>query len=362
MTETGINKEDLRAAVQTGIMNEAQAAHLIALADARVGARAAVGPSDEPFELFKGFNEIFIVVGLFILYLGWYGIASLSGFASGDGTSAAMFFGGVAAIVSVGLAIYFTRKRRMVLPSIFLTMAFASAVLLVFAGFGPNVLFSPSTLAIMGAAYFGLMLGWWFVFHVPFTMVLIGMSALFLVFSIVRASGGPDMMLFDILIQSGRGPAAIITLVTGLIGVAIAMAFDMSDPHRVTRRAADGFWLHVISAMAVIHTVAIRLLSNDTPLSHLALLGFVVFCALFAIIVDRRSFLVSSVGYVVALALAVVGGGAAFIAILFLGILLVFLGAFWDQIRAGIMNILPGFPGKTRLPPWANAKHGLSHV
>jgi hypothetical protein len=25
---------------------------------------------DEPFELFKGFNEIFIVVGLTILYLG----------------------------------------------------------------------------------------------------------------------------------------------------------------------------------------------------------------------------------------------------------------------------------------------------
>jgi hypothetical protein len=25
------------------------------------------------------------------------------------------------------------------------------------------------------------------------------------------------------------------------------MAFDMSDPHRVTRRAAQGFWLHVVA-------------------------------------------------------------------------------------------------------------------
>jgi hypothetical protein len=28
-------------------------------------------PGDEPFELFKGFNEIFIVVGLVILTTGW---------------------------------------------------------------------------------------------------------------------------------------------------------------------------------------------------------------------------------------------------------------------------------------------------
>ena len=73
--------------------------------------------------------------------------------------------------------------------------------------------------------------------------------------------------------------------------------------------------------------------------------------ALFAIAIDRRSFLVSGVGYIVALALTVMEG-AAFLSILMLGLVLVILGAQWEVIRRAIMNTLPGFPGKTRLPPW----------
>jgi hypothetical protein len=39
---------------------------------------------DEPFELFKGFNEIFIVVGLTILYLGFAGITGLTLFGTDE--------------------------------------------------------------------------------------------------------------------------------------------------------------------------------------------------------------------------------------------------------------------------------------
>jgi hypothetical protein len=35
-----------------------------------------------------------------------------------------------------------------------------------------------------------------------------------------------------------------------------------------------------------------------------------------------------------------------------LGLVLIVLGAQWENIRRAIMNTLPGFPGKTRLPPW----------
>ena len=68
-----IMRDDLRAAVAAGIMTEAQAASLASLADARRGARENLAAGDEPFELFKGFNEIFIVVGLGILAAGWPG-------------------------------------------------------------------------------------------------------------------------------------------------------------------------------------------------------------------------------------------------------------------------------------------------
>ena len=70
MITTGLNRDDLRAAVGAGMITEAQAASLTALAQDRAGTRSTLGPQEEPFELFKGFNEIFIVVGLSILYLG----------------------------------------------------------------------------------------------------------------------------------------------------------------------------------------------------------------------------------------------------------------------------------------------------
>jgi len=68
-------------------------------------------------------------------------------------------------------------------------------------------------------------------------------------------------------------------------------------------------------------------------------------------VIDRRSFLVAGVGYVVALAITVVEGQAFFI-ILMLGAGLVLLGAQWEALRRRVMRALPGFPGKDRLPPY----------
>ena len=66
-----IDRDDLKAAVGAGIVSEAQAASLAGLANQRHGARSDLDVGDEPFELFKGFNEIFIMVGLLILAMGW---------------------------------------------------------------------------------------------------------------------------------------------------------------------------------------------------------------------------------------------------------------------------------------------------
>ncbi len=71
--------DDLRAAVAAGILTEAQAAGVIALAQGRAGQRAHMAAEDEPFEFFRGFSEIFVSVGLLILlagiaaFLSWFG-------------------------------------------------------------------------------------------------------------------------------------------------------------------------------------------------------------------------------------------------------------------------------------------------
>ena len=97
-----ITRDDLRAAVGAGLMTEAQAASVITLAEERDGLRARRSGLDEPFELFKGFNEVFIVVGLTILYLGWSGITGFSLLASTNGWILGMVFGVVA--IGFGLA------------------------------------------------------------------------------------------------------------------------------------------------------------------------------------------------------------------------------------------------------------------
>jgi selenocysteine-specific translation elongation factor len=83
------------------------------------------------------------------------------------------------------------------------------------------------------------------------------------------------------------------------------MSFDMSDPHRVTRRShSPGFWLHVIAAPAIVNTVALTLFQIRNALGRTVGLLDRVYrrsSPSFAIAIDRRSFLVSGVGYVVAL-------------------------------------------------------------
>ena len=60
MSERSLTRDDLRAAVGAGILTEGQAAHLLAIGEARHGQRAALAADDEPFELFRGFAEIFV--------------------------------------------------------------------------------------------------------------------------------------------------------------------------------------------------------------------------------------------------------------------------------------------------------------
>ena len=63
--EAILDAADLRAAVGAGLIDERQAVRLSALGESRRGLRAHVG--DEPFELFRGLNDVFVAAGVAIL-------------------------------------------------------------------------------------------------------------------------------------------------------------------------------------------------------------------------------------------------------------------------------------------------------
>jgi len=350
---TRITRDDIRAAVGAGMMNEAQAASLIALAQTRSGVRQHMSGQDEPFELFRGFNEVFIIVGLVILFGGWLGLTgvTITTFIANGYTRTAIY-ALVAMTAILLLARYFTLKRRMVGPSIALAIFFAQAAGQLGAALGwmlgANL---PEWLTMAAGTATILLCVYYILFRVPFTMALIAGGVFLTSFGIVSIGGTLPEDPADMFLLTNDGPFAVLTIALGLIGLVVAMWFDMSDPHRLTRRAQSGFWLHIIAAPAIVNTVALTLFEIGTLPAQLTLIGFVTAMALFAVVIDRRSFLVSAVGYVVALSVTVIED-QAFVAILLLGVGLVLLGAKWEAIRRAVMNLLPAFPGKTRLPPW----------
>lgn len=355
-----VTRDDLRAAISAGILSEAQAARLTTLADSRRGARENLAAGDEPFELFKGFNEIFIVVGLAILTTGWLGATALwigdSLGGNGSGVVARTVQATLAgALILWGLSEYFVRRRRMVAPSIALSVLWAgNAVIGLATAFAQPFMVAQADYASLplplGLTTAALAL-YWLRFRVPFAMAMIAVGLLATALVIAANRAGSPASLSDLFLLSAGGPFAWITLVLGLLVFVAAMAFDMSDPHRVTRRAANGFWLHVVAAPALVNTVALTLLSRTGATADLALLAFLLLIALVAIVIDRRSFLIAGVGYSVALATTVLGGEGGALTVLALGVVLLLLGAFWERLRGRLLRALAPMLPLSRLPP-----------
>ena len=351
-----IEQNDIRAAVSAGVLTEQQASGLIGLADKRRGARSDLARGDEPFELFKGFNEIFIVIGLLILAAGWGGVSAVSyADAITNPQQAAIGFGLTGAAVIWALSEYFVRRRLMVAPAIALSILFAlNAAFSLTAYFAQPFMVAQedySSLPLPFALGTAALFIYWFRFRVPFAMAMIAVG-LFIVAMLVAASmSGTPKSIEDMFLLSAGGPFAWITLILGVIVFAVAMWFDTSDPHRVTRRSANGFWLHVVAAPALVNTIALTLLSRDSLAGNVTLFWVLMFFAVVAIVIDRRSFLIAAIGYVVVLGGTILDGEGAWMTILILGVVLLLLGAFWERIRAVILRLLPGFVPLHRLPP-----------
>lgn len=351
-----IAQDDLRAAVGAGVLSEAQAASLAALSDSRRGAREDLAAGDEPFELFRGFNEIFIVIGLLILASGWVTVNGLSMATEIVNYKAKLVSTAIiSAVVIWVLAEYFIRRRRMIAPAIALSCLWVAN-----AGIGITAYFAqpfmvaqedlsslpfPLAITILVTSLF------WLRFRVPFAMALMALGVFALALLIGANQAGTPANPSDLFLLTAGGPFAFITLAVGLAVFSIAMMFDMSDPHRVTRRSAQGFWLHVVAAPALVNTIALSLLANDSTNAKVALFGVLMSFALIAIVIDRRSFLIAAIGYTVVLASTVFEGQNAAITILILGIFLVGLGAFWARIRSAILRPISSFLPLHRLPP-----------
>ena len=351
------SQQELDDAVASGVISAANADALRAYIE---GQRSTAIPDEEQFRLITGFNDIFVSIAAAILLfaVGWIGqsIGQNTGLTINDhGETGPSFLAPLAiAATSWGLALFFTARRRMALPSILLLLAFVGAVLTT-SGFllvqiiGPDRVNDENQLlaATVGgvSAAIAAAGAWihWRRFHVPIT-VAAGAAAVAGIFlaAVVGIVQPHDSQSTQNLILS-------FVLVLGIGVFLFAMWWDSSDRARTTRRSDVAFWLHLLAAPMIAHPIFTLMGLNNGTVSTgegLVVVGLYVLFGLTALAIDRRALLVSALAYVLyALTQLFKQFGAVELNValtaLIIGSALLLLSAYWHQARRLIVTRLP---------------------
>jgi hypothetical protein len=256
------------------------------------------------------------------------------------------------AIVSWGLALYFTAKRRMALPSILLLLSFVigvftTALFALILGVGSDQVNDNNMLMGMLVAASGAIAAsaaWfhWRRFHVPITIAAGAAAVASIAVGLVVGMLGQDA-------ENSKNLILGLVLVLGIGVFLFAMWWDGSDRSRVTRRSDVAFWLHLLAAPMIVHPVFTLLgLNNGNVAVGGAVIAVLLYIALgiTALAVDRRALLVSALAYVLyALTELFKKFGAVELNValtaLVIGSALLLLSAFWHQARGAIVRPLP---------------------
>lgn len=350
------SESDLDAAVGAGVLSPEAArsfrAHVAA-------GRASPLVDEEQFRLVTGFNDIFVTIAIALLLIALAQIGQ---------SVTAVLGGGLVAGAAWLLSEYFTRRRRMALPSIALLLAFVAGVAGGLFGLTGELTDGFSTgpfavdaarqadgvnagaaLIFAGIAAVTAAAAWlhWRRFHVPIT-VAAGAAALVAVAVALLTAAVPSAETPWFGVWAG-----------GLATFALAMRWDLSDRERRTRRSDVAFWLHLASAPLIAHPIFHWLGVFDGAIGSgtavAVLLLYLAFAAL-ALAIDRRALLVSGLAYVLyAMTALIRETGAvelsAAITALVIGSALLCLSAFWQRMRRPVIGAL-GDVGQ-RLPPVA---------
>lgn len=346
------SQQDLDDAIAAGVISAEAADALRAHVERQ---RSTAIPDEEQFRLITGFNDIFVSIAAAILMfaVGWIGQSI------GQSTGLVLDVRGPSPLAPLaiattawGLALFFTAKRRMALPSILLLLAFvggvfATALFTLVLVTGPQqfdnnpqlggVIAAVSAAIAAGAAWLH-----WQRFRVPITVAAGAGAVAAIAVGLLVAALGED---------AGQVQDAILGLLLALgIGMFLfAMWWDSSDRARTTRRSDVAFWLHLLAAPMIVHPVftLLGLTKGHIGVGEgLAVVVLYVALGLTALAVDRRALLVSALAYVLyALSSLFREFGAVELNIaltaLVIGSALLLLSAFWHQARGAIVRPLP---------------------
>jgi len=372
-----LNKTDLTDAVGEGIITAEQADQLSAFSKRlSSGEHNLLEPEletrDEPFRLLRGFRDVFIALGVLFLAIGASRLYMSLVFLSSQGpvdidevlTNPVRLFASIAGallllLVGVVIAEIVTKKLRLPLSSLVLSVAVAfwCGLLgtLVLGNLAPPVYeqWNGSTpdfyIFLYLFFFFGAFVGisiFYARYKLPFITLVIAGSLVGLVFTLWKFLV-PDVE---------TGGHRVFLGVLGLLVFCAAMYFDTKDRLRVSRLSENAFWLHLLAAPLMIHSLFAPSWSGEVN-TLLVLVAFTVL-TLVALVIDRRALLVSSLIYLANAFGRIIQDlhvNSAFnftIPILFIGVLVLVLGIGWSPLRRIVMKMMPSSIS-SRTPPVA---------
>jgi len=323
------SNEDLNSAIDDGVFSQQDVDRFrenIALK------RKSPSVDEENFRLISGFNDIFVVIASILTLLS----ASWATYAISPILSAVLV-----SMLSWGLAEFFVKKRKMALPAIILLSAFVGNTfygfntlfeLILNNGHQQSMMFSSILTGIMTYIH-------WRRFKVPITLAF-GMSVL-IIFCIT---------LFLTIFRDIGNLIPYVTLFLGFITFSTAMYWDMKDTKRVSNNSDIAFWLHLLSAPLIVHSIFTILGvfdSNENGIgTMLAIILLYITLSSISLIIDRRAFMVSSLAYVLYALTKLfntygVESGSFAMAGMMIGLALLLLSGYWSKVRKILVSFFP---------------------
>jgi len=359
-----LDDDDIDAAVGASIVTQAQADALQIFARERSKTSGAERSDEERFRFMRGFNDFFFAIGVVLFGAG----ESLYA-----GITANPILYGLAAMVMWGLAELLVRRMRLVLPGIIIVIFFVAFVISAvplanWLATAPNPLLLPtpsrfsllialfgsgdaSQIAIKALIASAAATLFYARFRFPFALLLVAGGAV----------AAFQLAVGHFLFNDSAIARLVILFLCGLVVFGFAMRFDLFDRLRATRWSDCAFWLHVLAAPLVVHSL-VGLVSGSSfrPDNYAAIMIVVIALLLtvVALIIDRRALLVSAlvyVGSVIAYALSNASIDKTFILIatlVILGALVLALGVGWSPLRRRVVSMLSPKIAD-RLPPVA---------
>lgn len=291
----------------------------------------------------RGFHDIIITIGIIALAGG-----------------AVMLFHASALIpLSLLLAEIFVRWQRLALPAFTLTVTFMIGSFYL-ARWLLNDLWPESGLTPPLAINFVALSLFYWRYRVPVALACLiasGIGALFTL-TLTAITGDGDYMQIDPRL------VGVVSLGFALLSFAIAMRFDTLDPGRVTRRSDVAFWLHLVTAPALLFSLLLLIFASsglwESHGATNALITIVIVAGmmLVGIFIDRRAFVTSgllSLGAAVYYMFVHEGGldeqfQAGAFSLIVVGLVVLSLGSCWRALRGLIVPRLP-LAIQAKLPP-----------